>query len=466
MDKTALTRRCFLKWSALLGTSAMTMPALGELIDPAGPGGDIPPTAGAAQDTAVKIIRAGCPSHNCGGRCLLRISVQEGKIVRIETDDRPTDTIADPQLRACIRGRAYRKRQYHPDRLQDPLKRTGARGEGKFERVSWDEALEKMSAELKRVKAAYGNSALFVPYGTGSYSQTNGRQTAQRLLNLFGGSLGGYNNYSWACMANATSTVYGTNVTGNQRQDWVNAKLILMWGWNPAEMRDGTNTEFFLRKARENGAKIVLLDPRLTMSAVSLADEWIPVRPGTDAAMMSAMAHVMIKDGLIDADFVTTHCLGFDETQMPPAAVGAESYKDYILGTRDGKPKSPEWAEPIPGFPGKRSPGWPVNTRPGNPASSIRATECNGAPTANRSSGRGAFWPRSPETSAFPEAGPEGWACKRRTAGRPGTSSPRVQTRSGQAFRRSSGPKPFSTAKTWGRNTASAALTSSITTSS
>ena len=351
MDKTALTRRCFLKWSALLGTSALTMPALGELIEPAGPGGDIPPAAGVAQDAAVKIIRAGCPSHNCGGRCLLRISVQEGKIIRIETDDRPTDTIADPQLRACIRGRAYRKRQYHPDRLQYPLKRTGARGEGKFKRVSWDEALNEMAAELKRVKSTYGNSALFVPYGTGSYSQTNGRQTAQRLLNLFGGSLGGYNNYSWACMANATSTVYGTNVTGNQRQDWVNAKLILMWGWNPSEMRDGTNTEFFLRKAREKGAKIVLLDPRLTMSAVSLADEWIPIRPGTDTAMMSAMAHVMIKDGLIDAGFVRAHCLGFDETQMPPGAPGAESYKDYILGTHDGKPKTPEWAEPITGIP-------------------------------------------------------------------------------------------------------------------
>ena len=114
-------------------------------------------------------------------------------------------------------------------------------------------------------------------------------------------------------MATATETVYGTNVTGNQRQDWVNAKYILMWGWNPSEMRDGTNTEYLPpQAARDSGARIVCIDPRMTPSAVALADEWIPIRPGTDVAMMSAMAHVMITEGLHDAAFVKTHCVGFD----------------------------------------------------------------------------------------------------------------------------------------------------------
>ena len=208
-----------------------------------------------------------------------------------------------------------------------------------------------MASEISRIRAKYGNAALFVPYGTGSYSQINGRQAAQRLLNLIGGSLGHYNNYSWACSAAATATVYGTTVTGNQRQDWVNAKYILMWGWNPSEMRDGTNTEFFLRAARDRGARIVCIDPRMTPSAVALADEWVPIRPGTDVAMMSAMAHVMIADGLYDAGFVKTHCVGFDATQMPAGASGAESYRDYVLGTRDGTPKTPAWAERITGVP-------------------------------------------------------------------------------------------------------------------
>jgi anaerobic dimethyl sulfoxide reductase subunit A len=131
----------------------------------------------------------------------------------------------------------------------------------------------------------------------------------------------------------------------------VNAKYILMWGWNPSEMRDGTNTEFFLRAARDRGARIVCIDPRMTPSAVTLADEWIPIRPGTDAAMMSAMAHVMIAEKLYDAGFVASHCVGFDTSQMPAGLEREESYRDYILGTRDGTPKTPAWAERITGVP-------------------------------------------------------------------------------------------------------------------
>ena len=350
-----MTRRCFLEWGVLVGSALSSLPP-SLLADSDPRGASLAPTPGgfggaSLAREASRILRVGCPSHNCGGRCLLKLHIENGVIVRIDTDDAPADTIDAPQLRACIRGRAYRRRQYHPDRLLRPLKRVGRRGEGKFQQVSWDEALDTVASQLLRVKKAYGNSALFVPYGTGSYSQTNGRQVAQRLMNLFGGSLGHYNTYSWACMARATETVYGTGVTGNQRQDWLNSKYILMWGWNPSEMRDGTNTEFFLRKARENGARIVCIDPRMTLSAVALADEWVPIRPGTDAAMMSAMAHVMITAGLHDAAFVASHCVGFDESQMPVEAKGAETYKDYILGTRDKTPKTPKWAEAITGVP-------------------------------------------------------------------------------------------------------------------
>ncbi len=346
--ETVVDRRCFLKGSAAAGAWALSGPILRRLGMPAD---TIEASGSQAAAPGLRIVRSSCPAHNCGGRCLLTLHVRDGAIVRIETDDRPTDTLESPQLRACARGRAYRKRQYHPDRLLHPLKRIGARGEGRFERITWDEALDRMAAELTRVKAKYGNAALFVPYGTGSYSQTNGRQAAQRLMNLFGGSLGHYNNYSWACMAAATTTVYGTNVTGNQRQDWVNAKYILMWGWNPSEMRDGTNTEYFLRAARDRGARIVCIDPRMTPSAVALADEWVPIRPGTDTAMMSAMAHVMITEKLCDAGFVASHCVGFDASQMPAGLEREESYKDYILGARDGTPKTPAWAERITAVP-------------------------------------------------------------------------------------------------------------------
>jgi anaerobic dimethyl sulfoxide reductase subunit A len=299
---------------------------------------------------SVKTIRVGCPAHNCGGRCLLIAHVQDGRITRLETDDRP-DSLAAPQLRACARGRAYLRRQYHPDRLLHPLKRSGERGEGHFEQISWEEALDIVAAQFERVKQKYGNSALFVPYGTGSYNQLNGSHTARRLMNLYGGCLGIYNSYSWACINAATPTVYGTLITGNQRQDWMNSRYILMWGWNPAEMRDGTNSDYFIKLARQNGARVVCIDPRHTLSAAALADEWIPIRPGTDTAMMSAMAYVMLTEGLYDADFIRSHCIGWDSSQMPPSAEGAESYSDYLLGRDDGIPKSPEWAEPITAVP-------------------------------------------------------------------------------------------------------------------
>jgi anaerobic dimethyl sulfoxide reductase subunit A len=293
-----------------------------------------------------KLVRVGCPAHNCGGRCLLIAHVKDGVITQLDTDDRP-DSPADPQLRACIRGRAYLRRQYHPDRLTRPLIRTGKRGQGEFTPIPWNEALDILAGQIKRVKEEYGNGALFVPYGTGSYNQTNGSQTARRLMNLYGGCLGIWNSYSWGAINVATPTVYGTLQTGNQRQDWLNSKYILMWGWNPAEMRDGTNSEYFIKLARQKGARVVCIDPRHTLSAAALADEWIPIRPGTDTAMMSAMAYVMLSEGLYDVDFVRTHCLGFDHTQMPEGLEAEESYSDYILGRRDGIPKTPEWAEAI-----------------------------------------------------------------------------------------------------------------------
>ena len=275
--------------------------------------------------------------------------VEDGVITRLDADDRPDD-LSWPQLRACARGRAYLRRQYHPDRLLHPLRRTGPRGTGRFERITWDEALEHVAGEIRRIRETYGSEALYVPYGTGSYNQLNGAHQARRLLNLSGGHLGFYNDYSMAAIKAATPTVYGTNVTGNERQDWLNSRYILMWGWNPAEMRDETNSDYFVRLARDRGARVVCVDPRMSLSA-SLADEWIPIRPGTDVAMMSAMAYVMIDEGLYDAAFVRTHCVGFDASQMPAGAVDQESYSDYILGTRDGRAKTPQWAEAITGVP-------------------------------------------------------------------------------------------------------------------
>ncbi len=162
----SMSRRGFIKWNAALGSllAAAGVSANGlKRLEESG----MLDSVARLED---RIVRVGCPSHNCGGRCLLKVHIKDGVITRIEGDDRPADDIADPQLRPCTRGRSYRRRQYHPDRLKYPMKRVGRRGEGKFERISWDEALDTVASEMLRIKKQYGNSALFVPYGTGSYS--------------------------------------------------------------------------------------------------------------------------------------------------------------------------------------------------------------------------------------------------------------------------------------------------------
>ena len=393
-------------------------------------------------------MRVGCPAHNCGGRCLLIAHVKDGVITRLDTDDRP-DSPADPQLRACARGRAYLRRQYHPERLSMPLIRTGKRGEGEFAPITWNEALDILAGQIKRVREKYGNGALFVPYGTGSYNQTNGSQTARRLMNLYGGCLGIWNSYSWGAINVATPTVYGTLQTGNQRQDWLNSKYILMWGWNPAEMRDGTNSEYFIKLARQNGARVVCIDPRHTLSAAALADEWVPIRPGTDAAMMSAMAYVMIREGLVDQEFVRTHCQGFDGTQMPAGFEDAESYTDYILGTRDGTPKTPAWAEAIyQRCPARPSGVSPVSTPPSSRACSTRAMACSAARMASRWCGQAVRWQRSPAMSVSPAAGRAVWRTSR-TAVDCGTSSPPARTPMARPSLFSYGPRPSCGGKRW-----------------
>jgi anaerobic dimethyl sulfoxide reductase subunit A len=303
-------------------------------------------------ETGYTIVPTGC-AHNCGGRCILKAWVKDGRIERITTDDRP-DSPADPQLRACPRGRAYARRVYHPDRLLHPVRRVGARGDGRFERISWDEAIDEVASAMERVRDRHGPDAFLNMHGTGGASLFAGSQMSERLLNVFGGQLNHHNSYSSAAARWATPFSLGTDDSGNSPDDWVNAKLILLWGFNPAETVFGTNTSYRLKLARQAGARVIVIDPRFSMSAQSLADDWVPLRPGTDSALMDAMAHVMVAEGLHDQAFLDRYCVGFDEAHLPPGAPAGSSYRSYILGASDGVPKTPAWAEAYTEVPARR----------------------------------------------------------------------------------------------------------------
>ncbi|HWI60706.1 MAG TPA: molybdopterin-dependent oxidoreductase, partial [Symbiobacteriaceae bacterium] len=296
-----------------------------------------------------QIIATAC-AHNCGGRCVLKAHVTDGRIVRITTDTEP-DAPDAPQLRACLRGRSYRSRIYHPDRLQHPLKRTGRRGEGKYVRITWDEALDEIAGQIRRVIQTYGNEAIFFPYATGNAGRLSEGACMRRLMGLLGGYLGFYNNYSNSANTWGLNYTFGTENTGSSREDLVNAKLLILWGFNPAETYFGTNTPYYIQRAREAGAKVIVIDPRYTDTAVAFADQWIPIRPTTDNALMDAIAYVLITEGLVDQAFMDRHTLGFDEAHLPDGAPPGSSYKSYVLGAADGVPKTPAWAEAITGVP-------------------------------------------------------------------------------------------------------------------
>jgi anaerobic dimethyl sulfoxide reductase subunit A len=302
--------------------------------------------------SGITVVPSGC-AHNCGGHCVLNAWVQDGRIVRITTDERP-DSTDDPQLRACPRGRAYLRRVYHPDRLLHPLKRVGARGEARFERVSWSEAIDLVAGAMVRVQAEHGPRAFLNMHGTGGASLFAGSRMSERLLNVFGGQLNHYNSYSSAAARWATPFSLGTDDSGHSPDDWVNAKLILLWGYNPAETVFGTNTSYRLKLARRAGARVIVIDPRLSMTAQALADEWVPLRPGTDNALMDAMAFVMIAEGLHDQAFLDRYCMGFDDEHLPAGAPPGASYKSYVLGVTDGTPKTPAWAETYTQIPAER----------------------------------------------------------------------------------------------------------------
>ncbi len=128
-----------------------------------------------------KVVTTTCASH-CGGTCVLRVHVKDGVITRIESDSGP-----EPQLRACLRGRAYRQRVYAPDRLLYPLKRVGERGEARFERVAWDEALETIAREVIRVRDTYGPASNLVIGLGGDLAYLHTARPIQRALGLAGG---------------------------------------------------------------------------------------------------------------------------------------------------------------------------------------------------------------------------------------------------------------------------------------
>ncbi len=357
-------RRDFLKTTAA-GAGVM---AAGGLIDLA-----VPKNAEAfayepyPTDDQLTTVVTSC-AHNCGSRHVLVAHKKGDVVVRLSTDDGRyqkdghfgKDTFEEPQLRACLRGRSYRQRLYSAERLLYPMGRVGKRGEGKFKRISWDEALDFVSRKMIEIKDKYGPTALLdQSYAGASYGVLHKSDQIEGLLGRFMGMFGCRTN-SWSVPSYQGTTTssrwtFGTIEDGNEDDAFAHSKLIIMWGWNPAYTFHGGNTFYYMRLAKQNGCKFVLVDPQYTDSGAAYDTWWIPIKPNTDAAMLAGMAHYIFANKLQDQDFINKFCMGMDAGTTPEWAMntpnGKENFKDYILGTYDGVPKTPEWASAICGVP-------------------------------------------------------------------------------------------------------------------
>ncbi len=359
MSVTDISRRSFMKWSGAVAGSATlvgTATYLGM------PGSDRAHADGMAD--ADKTVWSAC-TVNCGSRCPVRLQVKDGTIVRVLADNTGDDKLGSQQVRACVRGRSIRHRIYNPDRLKKPLKRKPGtkRGDGEWEEISWDQAFDEISEKMKKIKAEYGNEAFYIQYGTGTLGATmacswppDGTAFA-RLMNTWGGYLDHYSDYSTTEITQAYPYFYGGWVIGNSLDDARNSKLQVMFGNNPLETRMSGGGQTFVTQQtkKESRVETIIVDPRMSDTAIALGDEWVPVRPGTDAALIAGMIHVMLRENLHDQAFLDKYCVGFDEKHMPAGAPANASYRSYIEGKGpDGVEKTPEWAAGICGVPASR----------------------------------------------------------------------------------------------------------------
>ncbi|MBI5301794.1 MAG: molybdopterin-dependent oxidoreductase [Chloroflexi bacterium] len=241
-----------------------------------------------------------CGSHFCG----LNVTVRDNHVVKIEPADFPDERYR----RICLKGISYTQMLAHPQRLLHPLKRAGARGSGKWQRLSWDQAIDEITTQMRTIATQYGDSSLmFFPYSgqLGTLNSMNG--VYSRLASALGASavspaMYGVDSAVPSGIEDALGS--GAGYTANDFTDLPNSKLILIWGGDPAQSRMNWWNSFL--DAKRAGARLVTIDPRFSITA-SKSDAWLPIRPGTDLYLALALARLIIEQNWMNQDFVLRH---------------------------------------------------------------------------------------------------------------------------------------------------------------
>lgn len=350
--RSGLSRRSFVQWTSVTAAMA-TLPMSRGL------------QARTAQNSNLHqkkegVWKAAACWHNCGGRCVNKALVVDGVVERQKTDDTHADSPDFPQQRACLRGRSQRKQVFGDDRLRYPMKRKNwapgggdrsLRGRDQWVRISWDEALDIVASETKRIKEKYGNDAIWVTGQNGNHYFN--------VYSAYGGYTSDWGTTSWGAWKD-TSGYFGVhdgwiNFGTNDRLDLRKSQLVVLWGVNPAWSSPG-NPTYHYQQAKKAGAKFISIDPSYTTTCELLDADWVPINPGSDHALALAIMYSLLEEddpksnSLIDWLFLERCTVGFDRDHMPAGANPDDNFKDYLLGTFTKEPKTPEWASKICGI--------------------------------------------------------------------------------------------------------------------
>ena len=270
-----------------------------------------------------RIFYTSCPANGCwDSACVLKCHMKDGKIFAIEPDDsiNKNDSREDKaweellkgniQARPCAMGHSWKKELYGETRLLHPMKRVGEKGPGKgyFVPISWDEALDTIAEKMKEIKAEYG------PYGIFHSQYPSFEKNGFPLAPWWEAGFGAWGEHSTSGHAAGEMLHLGVDLTkvtrglqnsipGFEAPDIFYSKLLILWGMDPVVAWYG-QTSYYMKLAHEYGIKTIIIDPRYTQSAELIADQWIPIRPGTDLAMMLAIAQVLFEEDMLDHEFI------------------------------------------------------------------------------------------------------------------------------------------------------------------
>ena len=281
----SLTRRTFVKGAVAagaLGVAAGGMATTANWLAPA--------QAVAEPEDKVTYM---CHQFHCLSGCCLKCTTRDGRLVKIE----PNDACEERDQRICVRGLSEVQHVYANDRLQTPLKRVGERGEGKFEAISWDEAIKTVADAIKESQKKYGEQSVFYRKCT-EPSVAHGVEWLVQLLRAESGGNWGLDRGHTNGLVPAVG--YYAHLYSRSIWEWPQASTILMVGHNICE--SGMTYAQCMFDAQEAGAKVIVVDPRYSVTAAK-ADQWIPINPGTDPALMLGMLAVIVEKGWYDEDF-------------------------------------------------------------------------------------------------------------------------------------------------------------------